>query len=209
MSIEICAVCGNEVEFETFNQNSGLCDICANVEPDPDDSGLYHNGNHWYFADETEGLNGPFKSRDEAFGALVLYCKNMLGVEIDGIASQIEPEDNSESTNPNPFLSQEGAIWTVDGITPDPGQFMKDESEWEMAQHNEGQLIQLGIDHLHFGVRFDEYPVESWREIAVRWLGIHGFEGEDIVKIEHNEFFSNFRVRQLYNLFFIEEWSGR
>lgn len=32
----------------------------------------------WYFADETEGLNGPFKTREEAISALKDYCERYL-----------------------------------------------------------------------------------------------------------------------------------
>lgn len=39
---------------------------------------VYQRGEVWYFEDESEGENGPFRSEKDAYEALGLYCTCVL-----------------------------------------------------------------------------------------------------------------------------------
>jgi hypothetical protein len=46
-------------------------------DSDMDNPDLKGFSTGWYFSDETEQLNGPFSSRQEALDSLAAYCKTL------------------------------------------------------------------------------------------------------------------------------------
>lgn len=64
------------LRMQTDKENKNIHLMMPRIEGDPVDP-AYGYAPGWYFSDETEGLNGPFPTRDDAIRNLIDYARQL------------------------------------------------------------------------------------------------------------------------------------